>query len=69
MTLSKDVAAQGGLESVSKAERVASLILNEFPVSWVRLELHKPGAVPEAETVGVVIERRAATGWPAGPPG
>ncbi len=25
MTLSKDVAAQGGLESVSKAERVASL--------------------------------------------
>jgi len=39
------------------AERLAEVVLREFPVTWVKLELHKPGAVPEAETVGVIIER------------
>jgi 7,8-dihydroneopterin aldolase/epimerase/oxygenase len=39
------------------AERLADIILQEFPVTWLRLELHKPAAFPEADTVGVIIER------------
>ena len=41
----------------SLAENICQLIRNEFPVSWVRLELHKPGAVRSAKSVGVIIER------------
>ncbi len=39
------------------AERVAQLILDEFPVPWVRLRLNKPGAIRGARDVGVLIER------------
>ena len=39
------------------AERVAQLVLREFDVPWLRLRLAKPGAVAEADSVGVVIER------------
>ncbi len=39
------------------AERVAELLLAEFGIPWLRLEVCKPGAVPEAQTVGVRIER------------
>ncbi len=39
------------------AEKVASLILNEFPVKWLKLTLDKPGAVSIAKSVGVQIER------------
>lgn len=39
------------------AEQVASIVLNEFSVPWLRLRLCKPGAVPEARDVGVLIER------------
>ena len=39
------------------AEAAAALILEEFGVTWLRLRLSKPGAVREAATVGVVIER------------
>lgn len=39
------------------AERVAGLILDEFPVPWLRLRLAKPGAVSRARAVGVLIER------------
>jgi dihydroneopterin aldolase len=42
------------------AERVAELILAEFGVSWLRLRLAKPGALPAAREVGVVIERGQA---------
>jgi dihydroneopterin aldolase len=41
------------------AERIASLILAEFPTPWLRLTLGKPGAVPGAREVGIVIERGA----------
>ena len=41
----------------SLAENVCQLIRDEFPVSWVRLELHKPRAVSTASSVGVIIER------------
>jgi len=43
------------------AEEIAQIILNEFPVPWVRLRLGKPGAVPEAKDVGVIIERGERT--------
>lgn len=39
------------------AECCASILLNEFGVKWLRLSVGKPGAVPEASDVGVVIER------------
>ncbi|MEM8562612.1 MAG: dihydroneopterin aldolase [Pseudomonadota bacterium] len=39
------------------AEQVAQLILLEFSVSWLRLSLAKPGAVAQADAVGVIIER------------
>jgi 7,8-dihydroneopterin aldolase/epimerase/oxygenase len=39
------------------AEDVATLILTEFKVPWVRLQLTKPNAVLGARSVGVIIER------------
>jgi len=39
------------------AERVAELIRNDFNVRWVRLTLHKPGALSCAKDVGIIIER------------
>lgn len=39
------------------AEEIASLVMNEFNVGWLRLKLGKPGAIPQARTVGVIIER------------
>lgn len=39
------------------AERLAAIMLNEFGVAWVRLSVHKPGAVKSAADVGVTIER------------
>lgn len=39
------------------AERVAELVMREFGVPWLRLRVSKPGAVMQARTVGVEIER------------
>jgi dihydroneopterin aldolase len=39
------------------AEECANIVLAEFPVSWLRLRLSKPGAVRGSSAVGVVIER------------
>ena len=39
------------------AEHLASIVLGEFSVSGLRMTITKPGAVPEAEGVGVVIDR------------
>ncbi|SHE54920.1 dihydroneopterin aldolase [Modicisalibacter ilicicola DSM 19980] len=39
------------------AERLAALLRHEFAIPWLRLTLRKPGAVAEAATVGVRIER------------
>lgn len=39
------------------AEKVADLILTQFPVRWLSLTLNKPGAVSVAQSVGVKIER------------
>jgi dihydroneopterin aldolase len=39
------------------AEQVARIVVTEFDVPWVRVTLHKPGAIRGAKDVGVVIER------------
>ncbi len=39
------------------AEQICSIILDEFAVPWVKLTLHKPGAVRGSKSVGVIIER------------
>lgn len=39
------------------AEKIAALLMTEFSIPWLKLTLYKPGAVSEAETVGVMIER------------
>lgn len=41
------------------AEEVARMIMRDFAVPWLRLRLAKPGAVAEAEDVGVIIETGA----------
>ena len=39
------------------AQHLAALLLAEFAITGLRMTITKPGAVPEAEGVGVVIER------------
>jgi dihydroneopterin aldolase len=42
------------------AERVAAMLLADFQVTRVRVQIRKPDAVGNAAAVGVVIERSAA---------
>jgi dihydroneopterin aldolase len=39
------------------AENIASIVMNEFHVPWLRLTLGKPGAVRRSREVGIIIER------------
>ncbi|MDO8329533.1 MAG: dihydroneopterin aldolase [Fluviicoccus sp.] len=39
------------------AERIAGLLMEEFGVSWLKLTLSKPAALPAADSVGLIIER------------
>jgi len=39
------------------AERCAEIILTEFSVPWIKLQLNKKGAVRGARDVGIIIER------------
>jgi dihydroneopterin aldolase len=39
------------------AEACARIVLDEFPVHWLRLKLSKPGAVRGSSAVGVIVER------------
>lgn len=39
------------------AHQVTDLLQNEFGVQALRLELHKPKAVAQATSVGVIVER------------
>ncbi len=39
------------------ANEVANMLMQDFHIPWLRLKLHKPNAVPEAESVGILIER------------
>jgi len=40
------------------AEETARIVVTEFGVPWVKVTLHKPGAIRGAKDVGVIIERR-----------
>lgn len=44
------------------AEHCAAIVLEEFPVTWLRLKLSKPGAVRGSSAVGVIIERKREPG-------
>lgn len=55
--LSKLVAGSDCLLIETVAERCAEAIQQQFPVAWLRLTVSKPGAVPAAADVGVIIER------------
>jgi dihydroneopterin aldolase len=39
------------------AEKIAEIVTGEFNVPWLRLTVHKPGAVRGSRDVGVIIER------------
>ena len=41
------------------AENLAELLIDEFDLSWLVLKISKPGAVPQARNVALVIERGA----------
>ena len=39
------------------AEKIASIVIQEYQVPWVKLRVGKPGAVTGSKDVGVIIER------------
>lgn len=39
------------------AERIAGVVRDEFGVAWVRVQVHKPGAIRGSRDVGIDIER------------
>ncbi len=39
------------------AEEICRIVREEFNVPWVKLTLHKPGAVRGSKSVGVILER------------
>ena len=39
------------------AERIATIVRDEFDVAWVKVTVHKPGAIRGSRDVGVIIER------------
>lgn len=41
----------------SLVENIATIITDEFSVPWVRVVLHKPGALSATKDVGLIIER------------
>jgi dihydroneopterin aldolase len=50
------------------AQRLAVLLLEEFPLEWIRLSINKPGAIRNSRDVGVSIERSRADLGAAAPP-
>ena len=44
------------------AEHVADIVVNEFDVPWVRVQVSKPGAIRGSRDVGVRIERGPGAG-------
>ena len=39
------------------ADSIAVLVMDEFSVPWIRVAIHKPHAVSNSKSVGVVVER------------
>jgi 7,8-dihydroneopterin aldolase/epimerase/oxygenase len=46
------------------AERIAELLMTEFQIRWLRLELNKPRPLSGGHVVGVVIERSTRSEQP-----
>jgi dihydroneopterin aldolase len=46
-------------------ERLAEVLVREFDLAWLKITLHKPGAIRGSRDVGIVIERRRADFPPA----
>jgi dihydroneopterin aldolase len=44
----------------SLADAVARIIVRDFGAPWVKVTIAKPGAIPAARDVGVIIERTTA---------
>lgn len=44
------------------AERIAGIIRDEFDVAWVKVRVHKPGAIRGSKDVGIEIERGGQDG-------
>ncbi len=44
------------------AERIAGIIRDEFDVAWVKVRVHKPGAIRGSKDVGIEIERGGQAG-------
>ncbi len=42
------------------AEAIAEIAVKEFGAPWVKVSVAKPGAIPRARDVGIVIERQTA---------
>jgi len=42
------------------ATAIAQIVIREFGAPWVKVSVAKPGAVPAAREVGIVIERTTA---------
>lgn len=38
-------------------EEISKILLNEFPIPWVKITLNKKGAITRARDVGIIIER------------
>jgi len=41
----------------SLAEKISEIVMQEYSVSWVRVTVHKPGAIEAAADTGISIER------------
>jgi dihydroneopterin aldolase len=39
------------------ATAIGRIVIREFGASWVKVSVAKPGAIPAAREVGIVIER------------
>ena len=44
------------------AEQIAGIVRDEFGVAWVKVTVHKPGAIRGSKDVGVEIERGEKSG-------
>jgi dihydroneopterin aldolase len=42
------------------AHRLALMLLKEFPLEWIKIDLNKPGAIRHSRDVGVSLVRRRA---------
>lgn len=42
----------------SFAEHMVAFIFEHYPADWVKLKLNKPQAIPNAASIGIIIERK-----------